>query len=447
MKILGSLIFCFIALALFLSVTAMSRHTLPAGLEELHGDITGIHSLIIEGEVFSWEGRYAYSFTIAPGRQRTRMHVFNNSRTLDEFRQRRFHDLHREWRTSVLRLAYLPLDDTQPITTYSDRSFFIDHTGRHIPISEYRIYGEIFAVKPLFLFSYPLYTPMHEHRLFMYAGPDSYIYTWRNDYNRHFQWTDWHLVRDGFLMPASSLNFFNAIQIGDRYLIVPTGTGLFGSTAVYAVYMPGNLVPTVGCLYNNMVEASVLFPITIERDKDEVIGLLEWDKSVLLFISRANGLEVTRINPENGENRTIFVETDAFFNQHFLCENYLVLHGRRRNGIGEAIAVFDLQNDDINVVSVFNIRPSDEVGLLEVHDIILYNGVVYIAHIATPTSWPQWPSETKTFISAFDNDGKLIGRAQVLSGVEDDTFWTRVGGGWAQRYRRELQSLTFRRQH
>jgi len=442
-KLLGSLTFCILVIAIFLGTAATSRRNLPAGLQELYGDISGIRALTIEGEVFSWEGRYAYSFTIAPDRQRTRMHVINNSRTFDEFQQRRFQNMHREWRTSILHLAYLPIDDTQPIATYSAGSFFIDHAGNHIPRPEYRIYGEVFAVKPLFLFSYPLYTPMHEHQLFRYTGPGAYISTWRNGRDQHFHWAEWHLVHENFPMPASFLHFFNAIHIGDRYLIVPTGPGLFGSTAVYAVYMPRNLVPTVGCLYNNMVEASVLFPITIERGKDEIIGLLEWDESVLLFISRVGGIEITRLNPITGDSRTIFVETNARFERHYLCENYLILYGSNHHG--NIIAAFDLQNDDINVVSVFPIRHSDTVVFPDVLDIILYNGVVYIAHAIDISPWPHWPSEKELFVSAFDSDGRLIGHAQVLSGVEDDNFWTRVGGGWASQYRRELQSLVLRR--
>jgi len=441
-KLLGSLTFCILVIAIFCGVAAASRRNLPAGLLELYGDISGISALTIEGEVFSWEGRYAYSFTIAPGRQRTRMRVINNSQTFNGFHQRRFLDLHARWSTSILRLAYLPIDDTQPVATYSVYSFFTDHTGNHMPMPEYRIYSEVFAVKPLFLFSYPLHTPTYEHQLFRYVGPGAYISTWRNGFDRYLRWADWHIVHKVFPIPASFLHFFDTIHIGDSYFVVPIGQGLFGNTAVYTVYMPGNLVPTVGCLYNNMVEASVLFPITIERGKDEIIGLLEWDESVLLFISRVNGLEVTRINPANGENRTIFVETNARFEQHYLCDNYLILQGRNHHGT--IIATFDLQNDDINVVNIFPIRHPDIVTFTDIHDIIFYSGIVYIAHSIDLNPWSYLHPATRKHISAFNNDGQLIGHAQILSGVEDDNFWMLVGGGWAQRYRRELQSLTLR---
>jgi len=443
MKILGSLIFCLIALAMFLSVAITSRQELPVGLVQLYGDISGISALTIEGEVFSRNSQYGYTFTIAPDRQRTRVHVINNSRAFDAFNRRGFNDFNWRWHWSTVQYAYLPIDNAQPIATYSEGSFFIDHTGRHIPIPEYRIYGEVFEVIPLFLYSHPLYTPTHNHQLFICAGPDAYITSPREEHDQRFHPPFWQLIRLISPMHASNLRLFNEAHFGDKRLIVPTGAGLFGNTAVYAIYMPGNLVPTVGCLYNNMVEASVLLPITIERGKDEIIGLLEWDESVLLFISRVNGLEVTRINPANGENRTIFVETNARFEQHYLCENYLILQGRNHHGT--IIATFDLQNDDINAVNIFPIRHPDIVTFTDIHDIIFCSGIVYIAHSIDLNPWSYLHPATRKHISAFDNDGQLIGHAQILSGVEDDNFWMLVGGGWAQRYRRELQSLTLRR--
>lgn len=444
MKILGSLIFCFVALALFLSVAVASRQELPIGLVELYGDISGISTLTIEGEVFSRNGQYGYSFTIAPDRQRTRMHIINNSRAFDALNMRGFYDFNWRWRWSTMHYKYLPIDNAQPIAAYSDSSFFIDHTGGRIPIPEYRIYGEVFEVIPLFLFSYSLYTPTHEHQLFICAGPGAYITSPREEREQHFHQTLWQLVRPVFPMRSSGLQFLDEAHFGDKRLIVPTGLGLFGNTAVYAVYMPENILPTIGCLYSNMIEASVLLPITLERGEDEIIGLLELEESALLVISRYNGYEVTRINPATGRSQTIFVETNATFHRHYLCDNFLILHGFSSNH-DDIIAALDLRNNSISIVGVIPIAAFyDGDRHIEVRDIILSNGIVYVAYSTSQNPWNHIDFSTRTFISAFNNSGQLIGHAQVLNGVEDDAFWIWAEPDISQQYQRTLQSLTLR---
>ena len=441
MKLLCSLAFCICVMALFVTVTAASRRGLPTGLLGLYGDISGISALTIEGDVLSWEGRYGYSFTIAPGGQQTRMRVFNNSRAFDEFAWRPFGDWHWRLLISHLWLTYLPVCDTQPVAAYSANASFVDLAGRQTPVPEYRIYSEVFAVVPMIDWFFPLYPPTHEHRLFMYAGPGAYIAS----YNPHLYYTDWRLVHDGHISHASGLQFFSRLNYRGKQIVVPTGPGLFGSTAVYAVYVPELIVLTEYSQFP-MLEKNVLFPITLERGEDEIIGMLELSNSILLFISRAGGLEVTRIHPTTGETRTVFLQTDATFTQHFLCENFLILRGFGDNH-ESIIAAFDLQNNGINIAGAFPItREFDATVFTNVQDAVLSDGIIYVAYTISRSPWEHSDPRTESFISAFDGSGRLIGRAQALTGVEEDAFWTWAGHGRTQRYNRTMQSLKIRMQ-
>ena len=437
MKTIGSLIFCVLAVAVFLWVATASRQKLPVGLVELYGDISGIRALTIEGDVASswtWEGRYGYSFTISPERQFTRMYVFNNSRAFSEFfwRSHSFHhEFQTRWRLPSLHLTYSPIDGARPVASYSTSSFFIDNAGNVVPQPEYRTYSEVFEVVPRINNSqHPITT--RRNQLFIYAGADAYLVQHSHTSGSF----DRHLVSPNLPASASGLRLFDVENIGDKYLAVPTGPGLFGITAVYAIHRPFNSTNT-----------SALFPITLERGKDEIIGLLGLTESVLLLISRAGGLEITRINPTTEENLTIFLPTDARFHQHFLCENFLVLHGS--TGTNEnIIATFDLQNDDLNLMSVFPVlyQYQQLYVFSSIWDIIVNNDAIYVAYTITKESREHFTNTQKIFISEFDSNGQLIGQAQVLTGVEDDSFllW-QPHGGIRPQYQRNLQSLNLRR--
>ena len=446
MKIFGSLIFCLITLALFLSVAAASRQELPIGLVELYGDISGIRELTIEGSVFNWEGQYGYTFTIAPDRQDARMHVFNNSRAFNDFHMRHFWPHMWHWFGGNFDLSLQLFEYTTLVIEDSEIRYAIDASGQQIPMQEHRTRGGIYAATPMF-FLYPLYIPNYESQLFVNVPP-SVNWSWSSDNQAGgaVQAGGGVQVDEAYHVPRmSSLHIPNEATIGDYHLFVPNRTGLFGRTSVYAVYIPSGIVPMAQPYgeWPAAVYATALFTIYLERSQDEIIGLLEHGDSTLLLVSRPDGLEITRINPSTEENYTIFAQTDARFHRHYLGDSFLVLHGFSNDD--DIVAVFDLQNKGLNLLGIFPIATfSDGDIRIEVRDIILSNGVVYVAYSTSQNPWDHFDLSTRAFISAFDNNGRLIGRAQILSGVEDDAFWVWAAPGISQRYNRMLQFLTLR---
>jgi len=428
-KIVASLMFGVIMLIAFITIAAISRRELPVGLRDVYGDTSSIRSLVIEGEVSSWEGRYAYVFSIGPERSATNMSVFRNSQGVTKFYSRHS-PFFSDWYLPMFQLTYLPIGSFEIITAESERSFFSGPDGSFVPAAEYRIYGDVFEVRPM-LHYYPLYVPSEQsdtdHGLFMDLGPDGYIYSFHRDAGfLHFT--------PGVLAPSTSgLRLPNQLSIGDSdiYLFVPTGSGLFGHTAVYAIHM-SYISFMQAPQYHFMVNAEVLFPIELERGKDEIIGFIELDSGILLIIKRVDGFELTRICPSSWETQTIFIEGSTNFHNYFLQGDALVLQGFEASGPSHSmIAAIDLREERLVVSGVFPlILGIEEMGTspggptVDIHDMILMDSVVYIAYTVTGSPWHHlYIVGTETFVSAFNNQGQLIGRSQVLNGVEDDKLW------------------------
>jgi len=446
MKIITSLIFCTIAFIIFLAVATASRSKLPTGLRDLYGDTSGIRQLNIQGEVISWEGRYGYSFNISPNGDTTRVRVFRNTQSVNNFLWWPFPSL---WWMFTFGVSYLPVEPSEPVVSDSEHGWFIDSVGNRANILEYRFYGEVFVVEPNW-HSHRLYLPSNklaaDARLYIDIGQGGFIFSHHNDIN----FTQFR--SDTFLQSASSIRLPNQLRIDNIDLFVPSGPGLFGQTAVYTVYAPGWGYPVVHGLPdgNSKVVARELFPISLERGKDEILGLIELENDFLLLILRANGHEIIRIHPLTGESQTVFVESEMRLRDSFLQEDSLVLRGFSDivNTHAE-IAVIDLREGGLKLAGHFPVMLIAEESVLEnespsvdIRDILLKEGVVYIAYMVTRFPGGGVFNTDETFISAFDIQGRLIGRSQVLNGVEDDAFWRWGSTSGGLRYQRRVQKLS-----
>ncbi|MCL2379137.1 MAG: hypothetical protein FWC77_08445 [Defluviitaleaceae bacterium] len=420
-KIVASCGVCIFTFVLFIAVTVASRRDIPAGLLDLYGDTSGIHSLTIKGEVLSWEGRYGYTFSISPEGAGTDMVIFRNSRSSAEFV---FFRHWNPWFGGRFDVAYAPIEPYQVVTAESPRAFTPGPEGP-IPIIEYRVYGHVFEVVPRFG-SRRIYAGSTGTRgLYVDIAEGGYIFSLFREDGR------FDLSPEISMQSRTALRLREEISIGDTSVFVPIGSNLFGSTAVYAVRMPRGYAPTIQVPPNDTfkVTAEVLLPVTLERGVDTIHGLIQLEDDALLFIQRAGGLELTRICPVYGKLQEALIEGPAVFHEYYLHEDSLVLHGFEEGGPGRLIAAVDLRNRGLAVTDVFlaalgmegNPQPGET--FVDAHDMLLREGVIYIAYSVTPTEMAFPIVEENIFISAFDREGRLIGRSQVLSGVEDDRFW------------------------
>lgn len=419
MKALGSLVFCLLGINMFLWVMGASRQALPIGLVAQYGDIAGIRGLTIEGDVISertWDSSFGYSFVISPAEQRATMHIFNHSQAWADFYWGLF-DSYTRWGLPRLELTYLPMDGAQPVAVYGSGTVFFDASGNAVEQFVYHTYDEVFRVVPTIHRSlYNITTPCDQ--LFIYVGPGAYLVQQEN-----FGIPLNHLVRPHLPTSASHLQLFNLEPIGDKYLAVPRAPDLFGTTAVYKIPrgFTGAAIP------------SPLFPITLARDKDEILGLLGLGESALLFIRRVSGLEITRIHPVTGENFTVFLPMeDGGFRQHFLCENFLVIHSTTN-----MLAIFDLQKEGLHLVGKFPVLQQYGQDVFPaIRDILVYNATIYMAYTIVKNPEIHLVNTKKIFVAEMDLQGQRISQAQVLTGVEDDL---------TPRYQRNLHTITLRR--
>jgi len=426
-KIIASMAFCVIAIVMFVATATISRRVLPVGLLHVYGDTSGIHNLSIIGSVSSWGGDYAYTFNISPEGASTNMMIFRNANDFRNFERvyttwwmSPFWNFHDYWR----RIMFAPVGPYEITQSLSQHSFTRAPGGEFVPMVEYRVYGEIFRVIPLYS-SAKLYVPDGTvDGLYIDFGPDGFIRGHSpEDSLMHFSAGATLPRSPGFELPSE-------LRLTNTNIFVPTGPGLFGQTAVYAVRWSEESPFSIHRYpYDeNVVNAEILFPIQLEKGVDEIIGLLQHSANdALLFIRRATGLEITRICTQSGEARTVLVEghgtgNSVAFDVFQLQEDSLVLRG------SNAVAIIDLRNGGLAVTGEFianlGFGMHEETITSNVHDMLYKDGVFYIAYTAASHPWGELPIVgSSLFISAFDATGQIIGRSQVLSGAEDDRFW------------------------
>ena len=454
-KIVVSIGFCVVGLFLFITAAAASRQELAAGLRKQYGDISGIQQLTIEGAVISHGGGYGYTFRIGPGRNTVRTMVFSNIHTFINFERQ--HSRHFSssfiWHSSVFYTIYIPVGPYEIVVSESEYGFFTDIHGNTTPLPEYRVYGDIFEAEIIFS-GRRLYVqgnlPDTNGRLFACIRQRGYLRIYRRYDNNIYVHRGFHAGSHQISPLAQRLA--KHITIDDTCFIVPTGPHLFGDTAVYAVHMPNEVVLMGTENEDQRVVAQRVLPVSIERDQDEILGFLELDEDFILIIKRADGYELTRINPVTHESQIVFIEDDVTFFDYFLKGDSLILRGRTDAmywmTANNVLGAIDLTGGDLVLAGNFRAdlyeRQEEYVrSPVSVFDMFLRNDVVYIAYSVIINPWEfRFPSFCSgTFISAFDMDGRLVGRAQVLNGVEDDTFTTWEQTGRTARFQRLVQTL------
>ena len=441
--VVASLLFCVVTLVIFVGTAVASRRELPVGLADVYGDTSGIHRLTIEGSVVSWAGRYAYDFHISPEGAWINMNIPRNAGTFADISLR--HSWVGFWHggSNFLQLEYIPIAPYEIVEAESENSFTII-SGEWIPMTEHRIYGQVFGVVPRFSW-HELYIPNEQSSpdggLFVDLGEDGFIFSMSTEFDA--PWEFWSMSSNfDWLMPSPGW-LRHELRMGDVSVFVPIATGLFGETAVYVVRWSGNEMPyaedepVTYPLDGSMEEAwadlqprvvaEVLFPIELERGTDHIRGLLELDGDVLLFISRAAGYEVTRISPYTGETITFTVEGEVFaLHDFFLQEDSLVLSILMigSDGIHTVFHAFCLSDGGLVHTASFDVEPDAADNSPIIHDALHRDGMLYIAF--TTTIHSDMNMNQRTYVSTFDSHGQLVGRSQVMNGSEEDfTFFMR----------------------
>jgi hypothetical protein len=457
-KITVSLTFVMVTAIVFIFTVNTSRLDIPVGLVDLYGDTSGIRQLTIEGTVISWESSYAYTFRVSPNETTTEMHVFSNRNDLAPFLWPFSAPLNL-W-NPLFHTVYVPVLPYEIVQRDSHRmAVLVNPDGTHTYMPEYRIYGDIFAVE-MYMFEHPIVIRNGEHRLYIEAGDGGYLYAFQE--NTPLSQFMLHQAGANLWGSQSRHNVWaltGSLTMGDLRIFVPTGEGLFGETAVFAVHTPG------GHLFindENPVTADVLIPVSLERGS-EILGLIEIHDGFLLLIQRGMVLEITRYNIDT--QQTVIAEIEGLVNFHrlFLHKNSVILDGSRftHNGWENVTVALELSNDggftvtgplsfpvgDKTETGPLTIPIGDNVTLIEVaniRDALIRDGIIYFAYTMEQNPFHFPLAHTATFVSAFDTQGRLTGRVQVLNGVEEDTFWINENGGKRQPFERRVQTLSFR---
>ncbi|MCL2187930.1 MAG: hypothetical protein FWB87_04115 [Defluviitaleaceae bacterium] len=454
-----SIIFCIAALVIFTLSAGASRRDLPVGLVQIYGDTSGIRSLTLEGRVASFEGMYGYEFHISPLGSHTEMQVFRSWRDYSDFAQPWWSSPTFSWHPSFFEMIFLPVGKYEIVNVTAAQLAQEWNVILSDEFAEYRIYGEVFAVE----------TRMHGHivttdiqrslrdtehapQLFIDAGEGGYIVSHAPD--SHFRGLVHH--SDGWMHTFTQfgrLPLVISLVIDDWHIYVPTGAGLFGETAVYGVHLhEGRILPVAyrSSDNENVILAEELIPITLNRGEDEIHGLLQTNDGFLLFISRYNSLEITHFNMQTRESVAL-TQTGIFRILEFNIDgDSIILHGMETLNHDRDTVVWTIDLTDDGLImsdpAAFRLgghRSADVDAHITLLDSAKRDGILYFVYAVEENRWAHPQARTRTQISAFTTTGQLIGRAQVLNGVEDDRFWIHGAfGSMSQPNARRVYSIT-----
>jgi len=449
MKIYISGAVCALILVVFITATMLSRSALPAGLVDVYGDTSGIGRLTIEGVVTDAAGVYGYRFHVGPTGSSNGMVIFRNNQQRINYMWHREADLFHA--THWFGTHLVPVEPYHRAVVESETSFQQDvNTRQWTPMTEYRIYAEVFAVVPHFHWAFGV-QPLEEAKdsqLFVDAGPGAHIFSTSPD----TRLMDWQSNIDNWEGSRFWPQMQSNAQIDDTYIFVPTGTNMFGSTAVYAVRMEDGVIPTSDCGTN--VVAEVLLPIELERGQQNgILGLLAVDGGVLVMVQRAGGVEVTRICINTGQTATAFASGASYFSETFVSGDSVVFRGFGANQEHSTIQhmnlwAFDLAGGGLRLAAELSVdlRGSQsyaEPWFVQLFDAVYVDGHVYLAH-SHSNIWLWMTASDEIFIAAYDTQGRLVGLSQVLCGVEEDAHHlpSRRRGTVGAGSRRQLRTMS-----
>jgi len=427
MKIYISGAFCVLVLAVFVTVTAISRRALPVGLVDVYGDTSGIDRLTIEGIVTEGAGAYGYRFRVCPEGASNEMIIFRSNQARANYVWGRVSSLQRAHFFST----YLaPFEPYHRAVVESDKSFYQEgESGQWIPMTEHRIYADVFEIVPRFhrfnrVYSAYYLAESEDRRLFVDAAEGAYIFSFHSFAGPHEMTPNVPNWSRGIYFPPIDSN----VKVDDMYIFVPTGSHLFGSTAVYAVRIGDGVFPISEC--GTKVVAEVLFPIELERGRQNaILGLLAVDSSVLLMVQHENGIDVTRICIATGLATTVVANGAAYFTEAFISGNSVVFRGV---GSGHdhltsqhiELWAFDLSSGGIMLAAELSVELRGrhsyaESWFVQVFDAVYTGGHVYMAYMHSGIrGWSVVSDEV--LVAAYDIQGQLVGLSQLLIGVEED---------------------------
>jgi hypothetical protein len=458
-KIAVSFGFFVVVCVLFVMSAKASRRELTVGLVDMYGDTSAIRALTIEGKVSGWRGLFGYTFHISGDEASTEMVVFTDNRGYADFIGHPHWDI--PWHPYFFETVYVPVGDYTLETVERGRRMHFDIEDSYI--TEYRVYGEVFAVE----------TRLHghrvvsiesaghgwganagnledgvAHRLFIDAGAGGYISSVIADAPfAQFQNNFWEVGHWGtgnrHLTPLTNSFFTNSMQV-----FVHTGARLFGETAVYGIRLEADYgLQWIGALTHEdtrFVLADELLPISLALG-DEILGLIAVDGGFLLLVSRTDALEVTHYDFATGESATTRRGGQIDLSNIYADGNAVVFRGfDRLTGLDNVVWTVDLSGEGMLVSqpALFKLGGDyvTDNHFIQVFTSLMRDGVVFFAYTMEWNPW-YWPGSVRTYISAFAPDGQLLGRVRVHNGVEEDGFWTFDGG--AQRpFARQVRSIT-----
>ena len=435
-----SLALCIAITIVFAANVASSRRELPASLLDLCGDTSGIRKLSIEGLIADYANKYAYSFEVSPQSAATdvRIHKSADDASKDTGLDYPF--------VYPSEYAYIPIGETRSETRYSENAYQISRDGQMIPLKEYRIYADLYEVIPCINEpNLPLALDPDKGKLYVDGTEIGYIYA--VDHNGGYEEYQMNTYRPGYSVERS-VRLHSELSVGDKCLLVPTGAGFYGHTALYAVEMPGGHVSTLQSEGENQayVVAEELYPIELERG-DEILGLIELNGGILLAIRRGGGFELIRADPEAWECIAVYTEGEPWLNRYYLMNNSLVLISEYWNYGYPDVHAFDLREGGLERVASIKSANLWE-GVYDnvynaVEAAIWKDGALYAA-FRTGNAMSSDPDEVQ--IAALSATGGLIGRCRLLCGIEEDyaQLWIRGVGSVNSGYKRELRRMTLR---
>ncbi|MCL2604992.1 MAG: hypothetical protein FWD90_10980 [Defluviitaleaceae bacterium] len=454
-KLAASVAFIVIMFVMFFATASASRRNIPVGLSDIYGDTSGLRCLTVEGTVVNWESRYAYQFSVSPDKSTVDMHVFTHRGDEQSYSWSSWPFPHWQdsWHPSFFEAVFTPGEPYEVLAYDSSRrAVMVNADGTETFFPEYRIYGDVFAVETR-MHGFTVLTAT-SHSLFADAGTDGYIYAFTEN-APYFHFSAFFNGRERHHSFHNIFPITNSLVIGDLRIFVHTGPDLFGETAVYGVCVREGRVPTVPLPNPDdgiAVEALTLLPVTLARGEDEIIGLLGTDEGFLLIIQRADRLEITHYIIESGEAITAEIGGVFRFDNTFQRSDAAVFFVMHWNGDKmaweEAQLVFNIKQNafmsDVRAFALGGEQAAAGTHRMRVYDAFARDGMVYFIYTLEANPWAVMNTSVETFISAFDMQGRLIGRAQVLNGVEDDRYWLRRGGGMEQAFARRIQSLSIK---
>ncbi len=376
-----------------------SRDEIKASVKKISGDFEILDKVKINGTVSA--SLNCYSFYI--GKQNTAIEhkVFKSDNDRETYM--REHDIGRmHWPTAMpyyvqIGEAKYNMDENYPLPD--------DVNEQNLETFESKIAEEIAGTKFEVRLPSNIYTT--DKKVFIDSEKENIVFRYfeKNENEKNKKYWNYKIEYNN-----NPTMFDKCIRIEKSSYFILDVKNIYGETALYKT---GEWIT-----YDyEKADFEEIYPFTIEKE-DEILGLIQYKEDIILLIKKDNSIEITKINPKNGNSEKMKMpvdfDSDTSSIEYNLKDDSLFLYSDERIF---NISVIDLKNmkSEQSFNNIKEIRKDFEYA--RIYDLYSKDGILYISYCSEEPAEYKFYNKNAKYIIAVNENG-LIGKYEVNTGVE-----------------------------